>query len=76
MKHSKKFLKENYKLITEEGCERDVQATTTYSFEHFLQCGPRRAKIDEIRTQISIKFQLIKNYLHANNKVSIFYVTN
>ena len=33
MKDGKKYLKENYKLITEEGCGRGVQATMTHSFK-------------------------------------------
>ena len=32
--------------------------------------------MDEILTQISIKFRLTKDYLHANNQVSIFCITN
>ena len=76
MKDSKKFPKENYKLITEEGCGRGVDSTISDSFEHFLLSEPRGEKMDEILTQIYIKFQLIKDYLHANNRVSIFCIMN
>ena len=36
VKDSKKFHKANDTLITEKGYGRDVQATITHSFEHFL----------------------------------------
>ena len=75
MKDSK-FLKENCKLITKEGCVRGVQASMSDSFDHFLLSRSRREKMDEILTQMYLKFQLIKDYLHANSQVSIFCIQN
>ena len=42
----------------------------------FSSLGPGEKKMDDILTQIYIKFQLIKEYLHANNWVSIFCIKN
>ena len=71
-----KIVKSSSKKIINLSRSRGIQAIMTHSFEHFILVRAKERKTGWNIDKIYIKFQLIKDYVHANNKVFIFCIKN